>query len=176
MKTGNEARLFLGMTASGWAAGGVGQQRRLLDSAGGEGGWGILGLLSFPLAVMLPSSARREDLTAGLPRGFPGRSSTDTGRSRMPTGSCGQEDRLTRGASENPPLCGLPARRARLVFRVPAAPWLLSGMRLSKSLLSFFPFTCICNWCQRSLSPCHVSLSLDCFPSDSHDLPLWVCT
>ena len=102
MKTGNEARLFLGMTASGWAAGGVGQQRRLLDSAGGEGGWGILGLLSFPLAVMLPSSARREDLTAGLPRGFPGRSSTDTGRSRMPTGSCGQEDRLTRGASENP--------------------------------------------------------------------------
>lgn len=58
MKTGNKAQLFLGMMASGWAARGVGQQRRLLDSAGGESGREILSLLSFPLAVLLLSSAR----------------------------------------------------------------------------------------------------------------------
>jgi len=44
MKTGNGARLFLGMMASGWAAGGVCLQRRLLDSVGGEGGQGVLSL------------------------------------------------------------------------------------------------------------------------------------
>lgn len=50
----------------------------------------------------LLSSVRWEDLTAHLLRGFPACWSTVMGRSKLPMVSIGQEDRLTRGASEDP--------------------------------------------------------------------------
>lgn len=89
MKTGNEARLSLGMMANGWV-------QEVLVSRGTcwtqlEKVDGAPSVFSLAPSAMLLGLARREDLTAHLLPGFPARASMDTGRSRMSMGSRGTD-------------------------------------------------------------------------------------
>lgn len=88
--------------------------------------------------------------------------------------SCRQEDRLTSSASENP-LVPFASKGCEACVQGPCCSLALLRGEIVKLAAFLFFLLLLAFVAGFKENPCHDSRSLDCFPSDSHNMLLWVC-